>query len=235
MPLGWDQGCFDTHLPSNMSEDPINKLFNLNIDAELDPNFDLDSKAQEYSTMLPWPSPNTPSSSVTCTTSPASSFILSPASNNNLSPTPSYSLSPSPGNITSPVARQSLSPVPNTSYSLNTNRLSPAPRNILTPSETQQEPSPSCSSTVLPASGDMTTPMPSQGTPSGPSRSPSPSPSSTSSANAPLLPPCRVCGEKASGFHYGANTCEACKVSELRKKIILPLTKYLRSMVIFWL
>lgn len=29
---------------------------------------------------------------------------------------------------------------------------------------------------------------------------------------APLLPPCRVCGEKASGFHYGANTCEACKV-----------------------
>lgn len=28
-----------------------------------------------------------------------------------------------------------------------------------------------------------------------------------------LLPPCRVCGNKASGFHYGANTCEACKVS----------------------
>ncbi len=28
----------------------------------------------------------------------------------------------------------------------------------------------------------------------------------------PMLPPCRVCGEKASGFHYGANTCEACKV-----------------------
>ena len=31
---------------------------------------------------------------------------------------------------------------------------------------------------------------------------------------APMLPPCRVCGEKASGFHYGANTCEACKVCE---------------------
>jgi len=30
--------------------------------------------------------------------------------------------------------------------------------------------------------------------------------------NLPLLPPCRICGEKASGFHYGANTCEACKV-----------------------
>lgn len=26
------------------------------------------------------------------------------------------------------------------------------------------------------------------------------------------LPPCRVCGERASGFHYGVNTCEACKV-----------------------
>lgn len=34
---------------------------------------------------------------------------------------------------------------------------------------------------------------------------------------APMLPPCRVCGEKASGFHYGANTCEACKV---RKHLI---------------
>jgi len=28
----------------------------------------------------------------------------------------------------------------------------------------------------------------------------------------PMLPPCRVCSEKASGFHYGVNTCEACKV-----------------------
>jgi Zinc finger, C4 type (two domains) len=28
----------------------------------------------------------------------------------------------------------------------------------------------------------------------------------------PMLPPCRICPEKASGFHYGANTCEACKV-----------------------
>lgn len=28
----------------------------------------------------------------------------------------------------------------------------------------------------------------------------------------PHLPPCRICGEKASGFHYGVNTCEACKV-----------------------
>ena len=27
------------------------------------------------------------------------------------------------------------------------------------------------------------------------------------------LPPCRICLERASGFHYGLNTCEACKVS----------------------
>lgn len=26
-----------------------------------------------------------------------------------------------------------------------------------------------------------------------------------------MLPPCRVCGDRASGFHFGANTCEACK------------------------
>lgn len=31
----------------------------------------------------------------------------------------------------------------------------------------------------------------------------------------PFLPPCRVCGQKASGFHYGANTCEACKVGPI--------------------
>ena len=36
--------------------------------------------------------------------------------------------------------------------------------------------------------------------------------SSSSQSLPPMLPPCRVCGEKASGFHYGANTCEACKV-----------------------
>ncbi len=30
------------------------------------------------------------------------------------------------------------------------------------------------------------------------------------------LPPCIICGEKASGLHYGVNSCEACKV-----KIIL--------------
>ncbi len=33
----------------------------------------------------------------------------------------------------------------------------------------------------------------------------------------PILPPCEVCGEKSSGYHYGANTCEACKVRDIAR------------------
>jgi len=45
--------------------------------------------------------------------------------------------------------------------------------------------------------------------------------SPTSSATVlPMLPPCRICGEKASGFHYGVNTCEACKVSISRTRML---------------
>ncbi|XP_076450737.1 uncharacterized protein LOC143286817 isoform X2 [Babylonia areolata] len=33
----------------------------------------------------------------------------------------------------------------------------------------------------------------------------------TTPTNTSLLPPCKVCLEPAAGFHYGVNTCEACK------------------------
>lgn len=36
--------------------------------------------------------------------------------------------------------------------------------------------------------------------------------SDNSSHRKPYLPPCKICGSTATGFHYGANTCEACKV-----------------------
>ena len=44
------------------------------------------------------------------------------------------------------------------------------------------------------------------------------SPGVTSVTHLPMpmklsLPPCRVCGGKASGFHYGVNTCQGCRVS----------------------
>jgi hypothetical protein len=35
----------------------------------------------------------------------------------------------------------------------------------------------------------------------------------TAPTNTSLLPPCKVCLEPAAGFHYGVNTCEACKVT----------------------
>lgn len=44
------------------------------------------------------------------------------------------------------------------------------------------------------------------------SSQPSPDSAQQPTSSTPFLPPCRVCGEKASGFHYGVNTCEACKV-----------------------
>ena len=44
--------------------------------------------------------------------------------------------------------------------------------------------------------------------------------------NSPVVfPPCRVCGGKSSGFHFGVITCEACKVGLL--KVCLNLYTYM--------
>ena len=37
----------------------------------------------------------------------------------------------------------------------------------------------------------------------------------SSKATQPMLPPCRVCADQATGYHYGVNTCEACKVRHI--------------------
>ncbi|XP_059172969.1 uncharacterized protein LOC131953676 [Physella acuta] len=48
---------------------------------------------------------------------------------------------------------------------------------------------------------------------SRPSSNPSlpPRPPKPKDAVPVVLPPCRICGARASGFHYGVNSCEACK------------------------
>ena len=51
-----------------------------------------------------------------------------------------------------------------------------------------------------------------------------------------LLPPCYICGEKATGYHYGAITCEPCKVRTLSYyiKIVLFVVRSLhRTLIVF--
>ncbi len=55
-----------------------------------------------------------------------------------------------------------------------------------------------------------------------PATSSSPEASVQRGRNEPILPPCQVCGDNASGYHYGANTCEACKVYIFRISLTLP-------------
>ena len=84
----------------------------------------------------------------------------------------------------------------------------------------QVTPAPSPDSTNVKAPGvtsRLASPPPGVTVPRVTDRVPS-SPGVTSVTHLPLpmkpsLPPCRVCGGKASGFHYGVNTCQGCRVS----------------------
>lgn len=51
--------------------------------------------------------------------------------------------------------------------------------------------------------------------------------------DANYLPPCRVCGAKASGLHYGANTCEPCKVCLMYCNLFLNVSQLDTVMTLF--
>ncbi|XP_061178252.1 nuclear receptor subfamily 1 group D member 2-like [Saccostrea echinata] len=83
-------------------------------------------------------------------------------------------------------------------------KVDPSPKNFLGDQDRMIGPCSSSTDVVIATSPNSSSMDSCQASPdSAMQRSPS--------SSVPLLPPCRVCGERASGFHYGVNTCEACK------------------------
>ncbi|XP_070199488.1 retinoic acid receptor gamma-like isoform X2 [Littorina saxatilis] len=190
-----------------------------------------------YNTLSPG-SANSPSMSFAL--SPSAPFYPSPSTSGNFVHSPNSSFAPSPSAcgqfMSSPSSSASFGPPPVHSFkaaspsvpfvpsaSTSFNPLVPASNfPFLDTVTVKQEPS------ELMSSLSSTSPHhPSLLSPRcmGGKRSMSPPPSPSGSMNIKrerpsspgrtvsgnLLPPCRICLDKASGFHYGLNTCEACK------------------------
>ena len=47
------------------------------------------------------------------------------------------------------------------------------------------------------------------------------------------LPPCDICGHKASGLHYGVNSCEACKVQTWQRLLLAATTALTRPSEVY--
>ncbi|XP_005097795.1 nuclear hormone receptor family member nhr-41 [Aplysia californica] len=173
------------------------------------------------------PSPNFTPASPPCFPSFSTSTVHSPASFRSPS-SPSYS--PALSTNTTLSTSQSLSPMLPASLSPSTH---PLPQLRGQPS-TQSVPSPSPSPSTVSKPSTMT---PKPALASNKSEAPSTSEATSLKTKNPgnpntmplqeCLPPCKVCGEKASGFHYGVYTCEGCKgffrrVLKLNTKFYCP-------------
>ncbi|XP_076450705.1 retinoic acid receptor gamma-like isoform X2 [Babylonia areolata] len=130
--------------------------------------------------------------------SPVSTFVPSPPSLSSLSHAPSPSTSsftPSPSThfAASPPAAFTFTPSPAKPVTPEASPLSP-PVTIKCEEDSSFPGSPQCRQS-----------KPHLGLQAGRPASPG------KTVSGSLLPPCKICLDKASGFHYGLNTCEACK------------------------